>query len=178
MKTGKLKITIFIESITLLLCILSISCYKGHGLSGPGNIPGIQGRVTFIGEWPDSTRSVNIVALKTYPKNITNLDTLKDFLFEAFINEELWLGDPLPMHLDHYYYKVDLAPGEYEFVLVAWFPDLPGMDWIYGVKELGAYYKIYDQEFPSSVIVYPGVMTDGIDIIADFANIENEMPFF
>jgi hypothetical protein len=179
MKLRQLKKLILARHIIPLLCILFFSCYKGHGLSGPGNIPGIQGRITFIGEWPDSTNSVRIVVLKTYPKGITNLDSLTKFLSAAALNGELKWGDPpIPMHMNHYYYKMILDPGEYEFVLVAWFPDLPGTDWIYGVRELGAYYKIYDQEFPSSVTVYPGVMTDGIDIIADFANIENEMPFF
>lgn len=179
MRLRKLKKRILAGHIISLLCILFFSCYKGHGLSGPDNIPGIQGRVTFIGEWPDSTKTVNIVALKTYPKGITNLDSLKDFLFKAIINGELWLSeDPIPLHVDYYYYKMDLDPGEYEFILAAWFPDLPGMDYIYGVKELGAYYKTYGQEFPSPVSVFPGVKTDGIDIIADFANIQNETPFF
>ena len=173
-----MRFKIFIGSILLGSFILFLSCYKGHGLSAPGNIPGIQGRVTFIGEWPDSTKTVNIVALKTYPKDISNLDSLKDFLFGALLSGELWLGEPIPLHLDYYYYKMDLEPGEYEFVLVAWFPDLPGTDWIYGVKELGAYYKKYDQELPSSISVFPNIMTDGIDIIADLTNIKNETPFF
>ncbi len=173
-----MKLKTFIGSILLGLSVMFLSCYEGHGLSAPGNIPGIQGRVTFVGEWPDSTKTVNIIALKTYPRGITNLDSLKDFLFNAFLSGELWLEDPIPRHVDYYYYKMDLDPGEYEFVLVAWFPNLPGMDWIYGVKELGAYYKDYDQELPSSVSVFPNIMTDGIDIIADFTNIENEMPFF
>jgi hypothetical protein len=164
--------------IHLLFILLIISsCYHGHGLSPPGNIPGIRGRITFMGTWPDSTKEVTIVVMKSYPKGISDTDSLLQFVMTAIIKGELIQGEPVPENVDHYDYELYLEPDDYEWILVTWFPDIP--DYLFGVKELGAYYKNpLKQELPSSVTVFPDIMTSGIDIIADFDNINREIPFF
>ena len=58
---------------------------------------------------------------------------------------------------------------------MAWFPDIE--DYFFGVKELGAYYS-GDTDEPTAVNVIPGTMIEGIDINADFANVDRDTPFF
>ncbi|MCJ7813123.1 hypothetical protein MUP95_07395, partial [bacterium] len=71
----------------------------------------------------------------------------------------------------------NLDPGIYGWILVVWFPDIE--IWFLGVKELGAYYMNPEfQIVPTTVQVEEGVMIGGIDIVADFANINRELPFF
>jgi hypothetical protein len=67
-----------------------------------------------------------------------------------------------------------LQPGTYEWLMVAWFPKD-----IFGVKELGAYYRNPGkQNLPTPIDVLPGVVIQGLNIEADLRNIEREIPFF
>lgn len=158
---------IFVVSV-----LLSISCYRGHGLSPPGNISGIGGRITFIGEWPDSTKGVWVVVLKNYAGGITDEAELFQFVLDNFVD-----STAVPLSVNQYDYQMTLDPGLYGWVLVAWFPDIEF--WFLGVKELGAYYvNSAIQTVPTPVKVDEGVMVEGIDIVADFANIDRELPFF
>ena len=157
----------------ILVFAVIMSCYKGHGLSPPGDTQGIQGRITFTGTWPDSTLMVWVAVLENYPEGITDENELL-----LFIVENLAAYGEIPEFVDHYDYQLDVQePGVYAWVLVVWFPDIE--DYLQGVKELGAYYKDPEQlELPTPVNVLPGVILDGIDIVADFANINRETPFF
>jgi len=169
-----------IRSIILIMAgLLILACYGGHGLSPTGQdatgSSGISGTVQFIGNWPDSTLQVNVVASKTYPRNITDKDSMYNFVIKELLIENIQLSDTLPMNIDQYNYKLNLKPGVYEWILIAWFPDIP--EYLMGVKELGAYYMNSDS-IPESVYVPPGEFVKKIDIIADFKNIHRELPFF
>ena len=154
----------------VVLTVLGMSCYQGHGLSPPEGASGIRGRITFVGSWPDSTDEVRIVVLKNYPAGMTDPDSLVAFV----ILNLAAMSDPLPMNVETYDYSLKLDPGRYAWVLVVWLPED-----LFGIKELGAYY--IDPEnlaMPTPVTITEGVMLDGIDIIADFANVLRETPFF
>ena len=145
--------------------LLIISCYKGHGLSPSAeerDTSGIRGMVTF-----------RVAVLKKYPQGIADTDSLLAFVVTNLVA----YGDTIPRFSEQYEYELPLEPDIYAWVLVIWFPDIPL--YFFGVKELGAYYKNpLDVEFPTPVNVVPGMVTEGIDIIADFANLNRETPFF
>ncbi len=152
--------------------LLLASCYHGHGLSPPGNISGIEGKVVFIGEWPDNTKEVWVVVLKEYPKDITDEAELFQFVLNNFVD-----STAIPLSVDQHDYQIILDPGVYGWILVAWFPNID--IWFLGVKELGAYYINPEfQTIPTPIEVEEGVLIGGIDIVANFANINRELPFF
>ena len=157
-----------------------LACYKGHGLSPTSpqdDNTGIQGHITFQGEWPDSTREVQVAVFKDYPYGITDTDSLLVFVINAYIGGELFLSDTIPRFSTEYDYILPLEPDTYAWVLVIWYPDI--LNYREGVKELGAYYaNPDDMKLPSPVRVMPGVLTPNIDITADFTNINRELPFF
>lgn len=160
-------------SIFLLLTFLY--CYKGHGLSPnpqDSNFTGIRGHITFVGTWPDSTKEVRVAVLAKYPVGITHPDSLMGFVLQNLVA----FSDTIPRFVHAYDYELVLEPGAYEWVLVAWFPDIPL--YLLGVKELGAYYRNPDFPIPTPIRVLPGVAVEGIDIVADFKNVSREIPFF
>lgn len=161
----------FITSLILFLFFSNSGCYEGHGLEPEPPEGEIRGKVEFTGEWPDSTKEVRIVVLKEYPYGIDNSD-----LMNFVVNNIVKYSNPVPENSLFYNYRLQVPPGEYGWVLVAWFPDIPS--YFLEVKELGAYYNDPEQEYPSSVSVNAGETVKGIDIRADFSNVDNEYPFF
>jgi hypothetical protein len=157
-------------ALTAATTILTItSCYDGHGLAPPGTLTGIEGRITFVGAKPDSTKDVWIVVLKQYPAGITNQAELMTFVLQNIV-----IYKSIPM--DGFYdYQLEINPGDYGWVIVAWFADTE--TWLFSVKELGAYERPGTGQ-PATINVRPGVMTGGVDIVADFANVKRETPFF
>lgn len=100
-----------------------------------------------------------------------------DSLLAFVIGHLAAFSDTIPKFVDHYDYQLSLTPGLYAWVLVVWFPDIPL--YFFGVKELGAYYNDQSQsDLPKPVNVIPGVTNHGIDIVADFDNLNRETPFF
>jgi hypothetical protein len=155
-----------------------LSCYKGNGLSpleqdSGGATTGIKGKIVFSGNWPDSTKEVRVAVLKNYPDHLTNSDSLMAFVLVNLVA----FSDTLPRFVNACDYQFALPVGTYGWVLVAWFPDIP--QYIFGVKELGAYYRIGGmQKTPSPVHVIPGVMMEGINISAELDNVKRPLPFF
>jgi hypothetical protein len=166
------KKNIFLLFWIVPFSILVLSCYRGHGLSP--DAPGIAGRITFIGSWPDSTQSVRVVALNKYPTGITNKDTLSLLFFNAYSKGELVFSNPIPMNVTSYDYRLECREGLWEWVVVVWFPND-----FNGLKELGAYYADpMRKETPTPVKIISGLITTNIDIEADFSNIDRDVPFF
>jgi hypothetical protein len=168
-----------IRALPFVLGLALLSCSQDHGLSPTAAEPGsgLRGRITFTGVWPDSTRDVVLVVSKKYPSGVTDRDALLGFVLENFLNGNILLCDTIPKFSPTYDYHISLQPGTYEWVLVIWFPDIP--EYLYGVKELGAYYQNPSlQTAPSAVEIIDGVTYDRINIAADFANVGRELPFF
>lgn len=154
----------------IVLTALGLACYRGHGLSPPEGTSGIRGNITFVGDWPDSTKEVRLVVLKNYPEGMTDPDSLVAFVILNLAS----MSDPIPMNVDAYAYQLELDPGTYAWVLVVWLPED-----LFGIKELGAYYADpQNPVLPAPVTVTEGAMLENIDIIADFANILRDTPFF
>ena len=176
--TGKVPGTGFFSLFCSMLLIVS-GCYQGHGLSPTGgdaaSSSGLTGRIHFIGVCPDSTRQINIVISKTYPAGITNPDSLYNFVFSEIYAGHIVLGDTLPRNAAEIPYLFNIDPGYYEWVLVVWFPDIP--DFYTGVKELGAY-TTGNGSRPEPVYIRPGEIVQNIDIVADFGNVNRDVPFF
>jgi hypothetical protein len=156
--------------------LLLIACYKGHGLSPSregSDISGIRGTITFTGEQPDSTREIRVAVLRAYPTGMTDPDSLIGFVLSNLVA----FSDTIPRFADTYDYQLALPPDVYAWVVVVWFPDIP--TYLFGVKELGAYYREGSSgETPTPVSVIPGTVTPDIHILADFANIHRDVPFF
>lgn len=156
---------------------ISLSCTKGHGLSplepDSGNQTGIRGKIVFTGTWPDSTREVRVAVLESYPEGMTQADSLLGFVLVNLVA----FSDTLPRFTGECDYQIALPTGTYEWVLVAWFPKID--NYLFGVKELGAFYRTTgSQNIPSPVHVLPGVMMGGVNISADLSKVKRTVPFF
>ncbi len=160
----------------IFILALGLSCYKGHGLSPTAmgeDVSGIQGHLSFVGQWPDSTREVRVAVLQQYPKGMSDADSILVFVLTNLVA----FSDTIPRNTREYDFELVVEPDIYAWILVAWFPDNPL--YLFGVKELGAYYKNPNQrEYPTPVSVIPGTITRDIDMVADFANVNSDRPFF
>jgi hypothetical protein len=166
-----IRTAVFCAGIPMLF-----SCVKG-GLSplesDSGGAAGIRGKIVFTGTWPDSTREVRVAVLKSYPSGMADRDSLMAFVLTNLVA----FGDTLPRFAGECEYRVALPPGTYGWVLVAWFPDIP--QYIFGVKELGAFYRTAGPPMPPSPVhVLSGVTMDGINITADLSRVDRDVPFF
>ncbi|MCK5147797.1 hypothetical protein KAR48_13650 [bacterium] len=159
---------------------LCTACYDGHGLEpGTDNLstPGITGIISFEGSWPDSTREVRVAALRHFPHGLSENTELINFMTTAFLTGDLVFSDTLALFRNQVEYSLDLAPGEYKWIVVAWFPELD--DYLQGVKELGAYTNTSDEtDEPQSITVRDGQRITGININANLIHINRDRPFF
>ena len=175
-KHPKIRMLSFGVLLSFIALNIILSCYKGNGLNptGGGDESGIRGRITFQGDWPDSTKEVRVAVLKNYPdRKIQD----KDSIFQFVLSNLVLFSDTIPRFTDHYDYQLLLKPNTYAWILVAWFPDTP--TYLFDTKELGAFYG--DQTIgmtPTPVEVVSGILTPDINILADFTNVYREVPFF
>jgi hypothetical protein len=112
----------------------------------------LQGRITFLGNWPDNTQ---VVALAAY-KNLADFGTIPPLL--VFI----------PTGVSEYDFSVGIAPGTYNYLFVGWLP-VGKLDLAQDLRILGAY--IDDESMLIPVEVPADSTVSGIDIVADFANL-------
>lgn len=122
-----------------------------------------------MGTWPDSTKEVRVAVLKNYPYGLSDPDSIFNFV----ISNLAAMSDPVPLLSEQFDFQLVLEPGSYAWVLVVWLPDN-----LFGIKEIGAYYTNPEDPFPADVDVPEGVMVEGINIVANFAYVQNESPFF
>ncbi len=144
----------------LILMMLVSSCEYQHGLH-PVQVTGISGKITFIGEWPAETDWVRLVSFsqKPTPNN-----------FAEFIAYLKGLSDPLPMQVSSYDYVMQLEPGNYDWIIVAWkAKELP----ITSIKILGEFSNTDSSGTPTPVTVMANRLLTNIDIIADFNKISS-----
>ncbi|MCD6117201.1 hypothetical protein J7K93_09315 [bacterium] len=166
---------LFISFPLLVVSLFLMTCYSGHGLSpvvSGGGATGIRGHIDFKGVWPDSTKEVRVAVLAKYPEGIQDQDSLLGFV----INNLIAFSDTIPKYSDSYDYFISLDEGFYEWIVVVWFPDIPL--YLFGVRELGAYYENGTSNIPSPVYVSKGSVISSIDITADFKNVDSDTPFY
>ncbi|MBN2414986.1 hypothetical protein JXO52_04055 [bacterium] len=162
----------------LLAALLLFACYKGNGLdpvSGGEDRAGIRGHISYTGAWPDSTREVRIAVMKSYPEGISDPDSLLAFMIEALNTGQLFFSDTLTRFIGGQDYECDVEPGEYEWILAAWFPDITLF--LTGVKQLGAY-SDDPARTHTPVRVMPGSFTEQIDMEADLDRAAGDVIFY
>jgi|GEM_PF-827818 len=160
----------------LSLLVLS-ACYEGHGLEPPSGQPGIDGQVTLSGDLPDSTQQIVVVALRHFPHGITETQALISFMTQAYLTGDMILGDTLSRFTPVQAYHLDLAPGVWEWIVVAWFPRID--DYLTGVKELGAYTGSMDETaVPLAINIIEGSRLTDIDMHANLNHVHRTLPFF
>lgn len=135
----------------LFIIIITFGCTDNHGLH-PVPITGIGGTITFEGSWPGNTEFVRIVVYKDYPP--PSLMAITSF------------SDPIPFGSRAYAYELQIPPGTYHWILVAWKPkNAPFTD----IRTIGQYYASGDSTIPGTVSVQKDHLTPNVNIIADFS---------
>lgn len=131
-----------------MMATLFITCDRDHGLEPLRS--GIQGVITFTGEWPTEPEEVRIIgATKFPPTDIT----------------ELALGEKLPHDVDSYTYTNYMETGTYKILGVAWRPK--GGNWAL-TSVCGLYFNETNSLFPGEVtIATENSIVEGINISVD-----------
>jgi len=138
-----------------LLAGTLFSCKLDHGLH-PIPITGIQGTVSFLGTYPSNTEWVRILCFSEKPNPQNFLEIL------AFLKG---ISDPLPAGVRTHSYIMELQPGTYKWVAIAWKPEKAPMT---SLSIIGEYRDPANPEQPGTVVVRSRQLTRGIDITADF----------
>jgi hypothetical protein len=99
LKRGKVRF--FLPTIIIIL--LFLSCSTDHGLEPIRSV--IQGKITFIGQWPVAPSEVRLVSANQFPPSDVN---------------DLIIGESLPVNVTEFDYSFYLKPGNYKVVGVAW----------------------------------------------------------
>ena len=143
------KNLITILGTIFIFTLFCFSCQMDHGLEPIRS--GISGTIHYIGEWPENTAEIRIVATKTFPPNDVN---------------DLIIGDVLPLSGDSTKYFFYLEPGDYYLGLV-W----RGHDTAWGIQSIFGIYFEPDQPFSPGQINVPdaSIMVDEKNIEADFS---------
>ncbi len=116
----------------------------------------ISGTINFVGAWPSNTAIVVVVVLKSIQDLLRGIPPALSFI---------------PRDLTDFDYRVGVAPDTYSSILVAWLP--VGEFDLSRLKLLG-FYEIPEQPgVPAPLTVEDKEKITGIDITADFANINN-----
>ena len=144
----------------LLILSFAASC-DDHGLAPPSPYEGIAGRITYKGAWPDTTEWVRLAVFKKLPATVLDIP----------LNPPLF-SDTLPRFVDSHDYQLDVPPGTYEWVVLAWKPlkRLPASDFS-GLDTLGMYAVPGTLDQPRAISVPEEGQLSGVDIEADFARL-------
>lgn len=143
------------------MCILT-GCRVDHGLEPRQSTwSGVEGTVSFLGEWPEDLAEVRAAIFRTYPP--TGLSALAGF------------SDPLlPLGRASYPYRVPAVEGVYEWVIVV--ARREGEPWAETSLLLGQFVRNPGDATPAPVTVYENLPTSGVDITVDFAHLPEPPP--
>ena len=152
---------------------LALGCDGGlhPELSPTACTAGICGVVRFRGVVPDSTDYVRVVVYQAVPDSLDQITSFAGF------------SDPLPLGPDSARYTcciTPLAPGAYAWVLVVW-KKLGALD-VNSAPALlmaaGSFLDPADTTRLGTVTVPPAGGAGGIDIVADFGQLQSISAFF
>ncbi len=131
---------------------------------------GVCGTLRFRGTIPDSTDDVFIAAYATFPQTCTDL----------IDNRQPFIPGSVPYMDSTADYSVELAPGDYAWVLAVWKKvgslTLTPADTAL-LRVAGYYRNLADTTQPGVVTVPNGAAAGGIDFIADFDNLRPATDF-
>ncbi|MGH7491039.1 MAG: hypothetical protein ACREOO_01455 [bacterium] len=130
-----------------------------RGLAPPAQ--GITGRITYQGTWPDTTEWVRIAVFKKLPATVLDIP----------LNPPLF-SDTLPRFVSSYDYQLDVPPGTYEWVVLAWKPVKRfAANQFSGLDTLGMYALPGTLDQPLSIAVPDEGQLPNVDIAADFTRL-------
>jgi len=158
-----------IACVSLSIIILVSGCDKGIEPGEQAGPAGFEGKVTFVGTWPDSIKRTHVVVFKNpiltsndfFPPNLSFvIDSIPyrsaQFTFNSLEN--------------NYIPIFQLAAGSYYYVVVAQSKtpeiSLARKDWFV----VGVYCVNGDQTKPAILSIQPGRITKDINIVVDFDN--------
>ncbi|NOX36706.1 MAG: hypothetical protein GXO78_04135 [Calditrichaeota bacterium] len=143
-----------------------LGCNQGLSPEAAGpSITGISGTIYFK-NWPpaDSLFDLRLVVFKTFPP---------ENIVEAVVNQEAFAYPPitqkegLPLNVQQTDYLMELPPGRYEYIVVAWqYGPNVFSDW----RAAGQYDTDEDPN-PTAVDIQEGELLTNIDIDVDFENL-------
>lgn len=133
----------------IVISLFAFTCDMDHGLEPIRS--GISGTINYVGDWPENTAEVRIVAATTFPPTDIN---------------DLIIGDILPIGGDSTIYIFYLDPGDYYIGLV-W----REREAAWGIQSIFGIYTNPGDSFAPGLITIPDDTTvvTGKDITADFA---------
>lgn len=143
----------------IILTFAVTACNVDRGLEPPAQ--GITGRITYQGAWPDTTDWVRIAIFKKLPATVLDIP----------LNPPLF-SDTLPRFVNSYNYQLDVPPGTYEWVVLAWKPIKRfAANQFSGLDTLGMYALPGTLDQPQSITVPEKGQLPAIDIDADFSRL-------
>src|SRR5438309_10503485 len=103
------------RAATAIALATALACNQGlepalTPTSCPRDFVGVCGTVSFVGQVPESTAKVFVVAFDTFPRSQNDL-----FKFKPQLNPAI-----LPLGGPPFFYTLPLPPGRYEWVLAVW----------------------------------------------------------
>jgi len=142
-----------------------LGCNQGLSPEAAGpSISGISGTLYFK-NWPpvDSLFDLRLVVFKTFPP---------ENILEAVVNQEAFAYPPitqkegLPLNVPKIDYVMELPPGRYEYIVVAWqYGPNVFSDW-----RAAGHYGSDNNPNPTTVDIQEGKLLNNIDIYVDFKN--------
>ena len=157
--------------IPILIIISAMFCGCGGGIE-PAPVqpedqkPGFSGKISFIGDWPDSITRTHLVVFKNAINSAGDFNAFNI----AYVSLEIPYGvtEFNYSSIDSSY--LDIFPGEYKYVSVAQSKTpqllLDRKAWTVA----GLYYSNSDTTKPGVLVINQTGVTTGINIICDFNN--------
>jgi hypothetical protein len=141
----------------VIVLTFAVAC-DDHGLAPPSPSEGITGRITYRGTWPDTTEWVRLAIFKKMPPTVVDIP----------LNPPLF-SDTLPRFVSAHDYHLDVPPGTYEWVVLAWKPlKRLAANQFSGLDTLGMYALPGTTNQPRPITVPSDGQLSGVDIDADF----------
>lgn len=154
-----------VAAVFLILVILCLMSGCNEGLAPRIETSGITGVIRYK-NWPprDSLIDLRLVAFKKFPPT--------DIIGEIIRGNAVVyppIGDTalVPFYVDSTRYTVPLAPGRYEYVVIA---QQYGRNIFFDWRPVGQYDLDTNYALPSPVVVLEGSLTRFVDINVDFRN--------